>query len=388
MKVDSLAAYKGKRTFEAQPGRDGRDNKRHGRAGSDIEIQVPMGTQVWGVRLVGMSSGNDSPSLLVDLTNDGESLIIAVGGEGGRGNAAFVTSILREPLLAEDGEYGEERTLRLEVKLLTDVAIIGLSNVGKSSLLAALSHARPKVADYPFTTLEPMLGVVERDTATLVAVDVPALVEGAHEGVGLGYDFLRHTQRTRLLVHVIDGLHPDVVGQMRIVNDELRRFDERLARKSQIVVVNKLDVSEVANRQDEMHEDLRLAVAMGTDVFFVSVKNRLGIDQLAAAMFRKLDEAGPERVAMNAKCVADEIRVLRPLAQTGGSELAIRDGEVFRVTHVRAVRLARGSDLTSWSARVQMRDQLRRMGITRRLEELGVSTGDRILVGEWEFTWE
>ena len=237
--MNTLLAFRYQRRFAAGNGGNGDSALKHGADGEDVVLRMPVGTQVW-------DADADTPRLLADLTTPGQTVELAQGGAGGRGNAYFASATNQYPLLAEKGEQGESLNLRLELKLLADVGIIGLPNAGKSSLLSVVSAARPKVADYPFTTLEPVLGVVEHRRKTFVMVDIPGIIEGAHDGVGLGHDFLRHVERTRVLVHMIDGSASDPLRDYRQINGELRMFSDELSTKPQVVAINKTDITEVS----------------------------------------------------------------------------------------------------------------------------------------------
>ena len=384
--TNTLVAFRYNRLFKAEHGKMGEGGRRSGRSGTDLEIPVPVGTEVWVE-----SETNGESQLIGDLNAESQKLLVASAGSGGRGNARFVTSTLREPMLAEEGEAGESTTLRLELKLLADVGIVGLPNAGKSSLIAALSRARPKIANYPFTTLEPVLGVVERQLRSLVAVDIPGLIEGAHTGTGLGHEFLRHIERTRILVHLVDGIENDIAERIRIINNELSEFDESLANKPQILAVNKLDHPDVQDLREEIESEIKAEFSGETPVFFVSALGHLGLEELELAMFAELDAAlqddSTRRTRSGGASEITEIPVLRPaVPKEIAAIIRIEDG--FRVTHARAIRLANASDLTNWKTQVQMRDQLERLGITKQLGVLGISSGDKVFLGEWEFEWE
>ncbi|MER3419763.1 MAG: Obg family GTPase CgtA, partial [Chloroflexota bacterium] len=223
---------------------NGAGSNRHGRSGEDLVIRVPVGTQVRRLR-AGVSPEEARPEdwdLIADLDTPGAAVVAAYGGMGGKGNARFTTPTNQAPRFAERGQRGQEAWLKLDLKLISDVGIVGVPSAGKSTLISAVSAARPKIADYPFTTLEPVLGVVEVGYDAFVMADIPGLIEGAHAGAGLGHDFLRHIERTRLLVHLLDGSRPDPLADMDTVNRELALFNEALARKPQIVVINKIDI--------------------------------------------------------------------------------------------------------------------------------------------------
>src|SRR3989442_10083569 len=242
--VRTLKELGRKRVFQAESGRRGEGGKKHGRRGATLVLKVPLGTEIWR----GGESG--SRELIAELIEDGSSSVVARGGIGGWGNARFATSVQRAPRIAQRGQRGEEAFLVLELKLLADVGIVGLPNAGKSTLLRAISAARPKVADYPFTTLEPVLGVVESGLESFVMADVPGLIEGAHEGTGLGLDFLRHIERTRIVVHLVDGSRDDPLADLETVEAELREYGKELLRKDRVVVINKIDIPEVDARRE------------------------------------------------------------------------------------------------------------------------------------------
>ena len=254
--LNTLLKFRWRRHFIAKNGGNGARNKRHGANGESVDVTVPVGTEVWRI---GDRAG-EPEIFLGDLVHPGQRLEVAKGGRGGLGNAAFVTAVNREPLLAEAGEAGETVKLRLNLKILADVGLVGMPNAGKSSLLTAISAARPKIADYPFTTLEPVLGIVEHGIDAFAAVDIPGLIEGASDGIGLGHEFLKHMQRTRLLVHVVDGSEGEPGERIRAINQELDAFDPRLAQTPQIIAINKLDLEEVELLRDEIDEEVRQAV--------------------------------------------------------------------------------------------------------------------------------
>jgi GTP-binding protein len=280
--VSNLRTFRRKRNYKADRGRDGAGKKKHGRNGADLVLAVPPGTVVSHKSQIG------DTSLIADLDQPGQSVVVARGGKGGRGNARFATSTNQAPQTAEEGTEGEEQSLILELKLIADVGVIGYPNVGKSTLLAAVSAAKPRIASYPFTTLEPVLGMVEVERQSFVLAEIPGLIEGAHLGKGLGHDFLRHIVRTRVLIHLLDGGSPSPAEDMAQVNTELSLFDSALARKPQLVAVNKLDLPQVKARRDELEESFS---AIGTPVFFVSAVSGEGIPELMAATAKILQSA-------------------------------------------------------------------------------------------------
>jgi len=275
----TLYQFQYKREFKAKNGVNGQGKRKTGRGGDDLVIELPPGTMV---------TDADSGQIIKDFTKPGETFRIAAGGRGGQGNTRFKTSTHRAPRFAQPGEPGETQTLKLELKLLADVGIIGLPNAGKSTLISAVSSAHPKIADYPFTTLTPTLGVVQSDwEEPFVVADIPGLIEGAHKGAGLGIQFLRHIERTRVLVHLIDvsSIDPDdPLSAHNTVNNELGSYDERLLEKPQIVVLNKLDIPGT----DEAAKTFQTAASEMDRILLISALTGQGIDDLKSQILRLL----------------------------------------------------------------------------------------------------
>ncbi len=378
--INTLTKFHWQPHFIAKNGTKGDGHHRNGAKGDAVEVTVPVGTEVWI-----WENGGDQ-ELIGDLNQHGQRMIVAEGGRGGWGNAHFVSATHQEPLLAEAGGEGEIRRVRLNLKLLADVGLIGMPNAGKSSILTAISAARPKVADYPFTTLEPVLGVVEHGPQAFVAVDIPGLIEGAHEGVGLGDEFLKHVQRTRVLVHVVDGSEDDVPGRIKAINEEITQFDPELANKPQILAINKLDLDEVSVLIDEIKENLKTVDGLHSETFFVSAATHDGLEDLKQALFNLLRSSYQDAPA---PAVPDEeIPVLRPNVRKS-TEVVLRDPDgQLRIVHQKAVRLAKGSNLESHEARLQFHRRLDQLKITKALRAAGMEDGDTVLVGDWEFDWD
>ena len=371
--VSTLLDFRYRLEFKAGDGGRGAGQQRHGKKGADVEIVVPEGTELWG--------GNGEPWQVADLRASGEWLVVARGGRGGRGNSRFTSSTNQFPRLAEVGDPGEELKLMLELKLLADVGIIGAPNVGKSSLLAAVSAARPKIAEYPFTTIEPVLGVVEHRGASFVMVDIPGLIEGAHKGVGLGQDFLRHVERTRVLVHLVDGSIEDPVDQYRQVRTELTLFDERLVSKPEVIVVNKVDIPSVDERYEKLREDLS---SQADAVYCISAAGRMGLDQLLDGIKLALDSIrGTEVISEDEEAVP----VLRP-GGVGKPEVVRKQGRKYVVSLRAATRLAAMVDGRDWEAKLQMYAQLRRLGVIAALEKAGIAPGEVFRVANLEWEWQ
>ena len=390
--VNTLRGFRYRHRFAAQAGEAGKGGLRHGRSGRDTEVTVPVGTQVF--------EGEGKGHLLADLDNDGQRVRIATGGVGGRGNASFATSVNQFPLLAEAGEAGTERALRLELKLIGDVGLVGLPNAGKSSLLSAISRAQPKVAPYPFTTVEPILGVVDHHGAELVVVDIPGLIAGASQGVGLGHDFLRHVERASVLVHVIDAAADNPLDDADKIGEEMAEFDPRLMDKPRIVALNKMDIPEAAARLDTLVAGCR---RRGLSATGISAAGRTGLEELLDLVVEMVDEygrEGPQRQSLRERLGVQqqdveterratdtvEVPVIRPAPVDRRASVVVEDG-VFVVRSAKAVRLAVMIDPASWPAKQQFYAQLRRMGIVRQLEGLGISTGDTVRIGDTEWEW-
>ncbi|HEU4401958.1 MAG TPA: GTPase ObgE [Candidatus Polarisedimenticolia bacterium] len=301
--LKALNAFRFKKRFAAERGRHGEGSGRAGRDGRDLEIHVPPGTVVYE---------EDGTMLVADLLQEGDRVLVARGGRGGRGNAAFATPTHQTPRRAEPGQPGEERVLRLELKLIADVGIIGFPNAGKSTLISRISAARPKIAGYPFTTLEPNLGVVDLgELRSFVVADIPGLIEGAHAGSGLGIKFLRHVERTRVLIHLVDvsdGSGRDPLRDLEVINGELLAFSEALAAKPQIVVANKIDALADGTGLRRLEDRSRAA---GIPFFAISAVSGRGIGDLLEAVWRLV--GNPERAGADRRTLQDAPGGIAPL---------------------------------------------------------------------------
>ena len=274
-----LSVFRYKRAFKAESGKNGAGRKKFGRKGADLEIEVPVGTMVYGL-------GDAGNELLGDLTQQDQRILVAKGGRGGLGNVHFVSSTNQAPEKATRGEKGEELRLLLDLKIIADVGVIGYPNVGKSTLLAAVSAARPKAADYPFTTLVPVLGEVQSGRRVFVLAEIPGLVEGAHQGKGLGYDFLRHAERTKVLLHMVDGTSTNIIEDLACLNRELSLYKSELAEKPRIIAVNKVDLPEVQARLPEIE---KLFKSHGLKIHFISGVTGQGLKELMSEIADMLD---------------------------------------------------------------------------------------------------
>jgi len=368
-RLNTLVAFQRRRRFQAGNGGHGLGKGMQGRSGEDLYIDVPPGTVV---RVRG------EQTVLGDLTRDGQLLLAARGGRGGRGNEAFKSSTRQAPGFAELGEPGERRILELELKLIADVGVIGKPNAGKSSLLASVSSARPKIAEYPFTTLSPNLGVVEIGDAALLMADIPGLIEGAHEGAGLGLQFLRHVERTRMLVHLLDGASEDPVADFRAVNRELVLYSPELASKPQIVALNKIDLTEARERYPKVQQDLEDEVGQ---VYTISAVTREGLRELLQVIVYRLDHL-PEDQA------STDLFVYRPhLGESTAVEITQEGPGVFRVSGQEIERLAIMTDWSNHEALERFERMLAARGISARMEEAGVQPGDTVTIGDIELEW-
>jgi GTP-binding protein len=354
--------------FKAGRGAHGKGKNQTGARGEDAIVPVPPGTVV---------RDGATDNLLADLTEPNQRLVVARGGQGGRGNARFTSSTRQAPRLAERGTAGEERWLRLELKLLADVGLIGMPNAGKSTLLAAVSAAQPKIADYPFTTLQPNLGVVTVDHEyDFVLADLPGLIEGAHAGAGLGHQFLRHVERTRLLVHMLDGAAADPLSHFDQINQELVLFNPALADRPQIVVLNKMDLPEARDRWPEVEAAVQ---ARELTAYAISAATGEGVHTLMAQVGQMLSSLPRPEPA------AEEIPIFR-FDET--PEFVVeQEADGWRVRGERVERLAAQTMWQYHDAVQRAQRVLDAMGVLDALRQAGVQPGDTVRIGDLELEW-
>jgi len=367
--MNTLNSFRFKRKYIARDGGNGGPSNMSGKSAENLVIPVPPGTLVYDAT---------TNELLGDLVEDGQELIVCKGGRGGRGNQHFATSRNQAPRTAEKGEPPEEREIRLELKLLADVGIVGVPNAGKSSLLAAVTNARPKIADYPFTTLEPNLGVVRLDEETdLILADIPGLIEGAHQGVGLGDEFLKHIQRTRVLIHVLDGVAQDPLADFSQINSELALFDESLAKKPQVVVVNKIDLPEVKGKWEQLRKKLK---QRGYEAFAISALTRENLMPVLWKAHQLLLETPlPE--------VIPELPVYRPPEDPRDFTVR-REGEGWRVE---GAAIERAAEMTYWEHDGSVRrfhHLMEKLGVDEALRQHGIENGDTVYILDYELEWQ
>jgi len=367
---NSLARFRRQVHFEAENGKHGGRKRQTGANGSSLRLTVPPGTVIRDA---------DSGEILADLTEVGQESVMLKGGRAGRGNARFASSVNQAPRLAERGEPGTERWLELELKLIADVGITGVPNAGKSTLLAAVSAARPKIAAYPFTTLQPSLGVVELDNfETMVVADIPGLIEGAAGGAGLGHDFLRHVERTRILIHLLDGAASDPLRDWAMINQELALYDAALSEKPQLVVLNKIDLPDamaweplIAERMDaEGYEFCAISAVTGQGVRRMLYKAKQLLDRTPVAETRLSSEA-----------------VIQP-AKDEESFTITREGDGWRVRGVKIERIAAMTYFEFEATAMRFQGILEGMGISSALREAGVHVGDTVYIGNETLEWQ
>ena len=387
--INTLLHLKFNSTFYLERGTHGKGKNQRGGNGKDRLIPVPMGTVVWRMNPDG------SKDFLADITSE-QPVLIAEGGKGGWGNARFVSSTNQEPMLSESGKKGDYSVLWLELKLLADVGLLAKPNAGKSTLISRCSAAKPKVADYPFTTVEPVLGVVTHGGQDFVMMEIPGLLEGAHRGIGLGHQFLRHAERARVYVHLIDGQSDDPAGDFVMLNRELREFSPMLAAKPQVVAVSKLDTTETYELRDVIDEELRKAIAgmdeypsdaEDTPIHFISAVSGDGIDGLLGQLAHILSEV--PRTGLDESEWEDE-----PVVAIGDTTRRERpplgfylDGDVYVVESERLESLTGRADMRDYRVMLQLWREMTRLGIARQLEEAGIEAGDTIRIGNAELEW-
>jgi GTPase len=371
LSLTTLQPFRHVSRYIAANGKNGGPNDMSGKSADDLIVPVPAGTVVYDA-ITG--------DLLGDLTTDRQRLLVCKSGRGGRGNPHFKSATHQAPRTAERGEPGEEKRLRLELKLIADIGLIGVPNAGKSTLLSVLTNAKPKIAPYPFTTLEPNLGVAEvDDDNSVVLADIPGLIEGASEGIGLGHDFLRHIQRTRVLIHLLDGLSPDPVADYSQIMTELSLFDPDLARKPQIVALNKIDQPEVQARLAEIKKAMK---KKKVEFMTISALARTNIRELLLKAVEKLAEAPTLEES------APPLPVYRPKEDPRDFKVT-RDGDhAWRLT---GVSIERAASMTLWEHDGSVRrfqKIMEALGVDQALRKAGIKEGDTVAIGDFELDWQ
>ncbi len=367
--LSTLRSLSRRKYWKAEKGGNGSGKKMQGKNAQDLLIKVPLGTIIYRKK-------DGEKAIIADLLEEGQRALVARGGRGGYGNTHFANSITQAPRIAQKGDSGEEEWLVIDLKLIADVGIIGYPNVGKSTLLASASAARPKIANYPFTTQEPVLGVVEVGNSAFVLAEIPGLVPGAHRGLGLGHYFLRHAERTKLFIHLLDGSSQSPLNDLYSVNKELALFNPVLGERPQIVGVNKIDLPDVQARISKLGEELGM---LGVPYFFLSAATGNGVPQLMAKASEMLHSMVLEK-PLEAPVVFQPQPRRRQITVS-------KEGDIFIVSSPEVERLIARMDITSYEARWYLRRQFDRMGVASALKRAGVKPGDTVRCGELRMEW-
>lgn len=365
---NTLAAFRYQRELKADDGKPGGKTRMHGRSAKHMVVQVPVGT------VVTLEDGE----IIADLTDDDQKEIIAKGGHGGFGNAHFVSSRRQAPNFAEKGEPGEHFTLQLELKMIADVSLVGLPNAGKSTLLSKISNARPEIADYAFTTLSPNLGVVDIDGQNSVLfADIPGLIEGAADGKGLGHDFLRHIERTAVVLHLIDAYNEDVAAVYKTVKAELKAYQPDLIKRPEVIAITKVEGLD-KEMTDDLIKQLKKAAPKGAAIFAISAQSGQGIKEMLYVIQDKVAEV---RAHVEAEKPDTSIPILK-LTDTSDAYTVTKNDVLYTVTGERIERFARRTDFESEEGVQRLRDIMRRAGILHEMVRQGIEPGNSIQVGK------
>ena len=370
---NTLIDFRYNKKFKAESGKNGEGAHKYGKSGEDLYIKVPIGTIIRDAK---------TNKVLADLSHDGQRELILAGGRGGKGNSHFATSTRQAPRFAQDGEKGEEKELILELKLLADVGLIGFPNVGKSTFLSMTTSATPKIADYHFTTLEPNLGVVKTDYGdSFVIADIPGIIEGASEGTGLGLQFLRHIERTRLLLHVIDvsgseGRNP--VEDFYKINEELKKYSEKLSRRTQIIVANKIDIMQ----DEKLYLELeKVAKEKQMEIFKISAATNEGISELIKYVSNVLKTLPKEDLID----IVD--KKVYTLEEEEGYTIEKEDG-MFIIKGEAVERIMRRVNIADNESLYYFQKSLDNLGVNQKLKEMGIKEGDIVKIADYELEWE
>ncbi len=368
--INTLQAFRHVTRYIAANGKNGGPNDMSGKSAEDLIVPVPPGTVVYDAA---------TGELLGDLTEPAQRLTVCKGGRGGRGNTHWKSSTNQAPRTAERGEPGQEKRIKLELKLIADIGLIGAPNAGKSTLLSVLTNAKPKIAPYPFTTLEPSLGVAQVDhERTVVLADIPGLIEGASHGAGLGLDFLRHVQRTRVLIHLLDGLSADPVADYSQINTEMSLFDPELSRKPQVVALNKIDQPEVQERLADIRQKMK---ARGVELIAISALARTNVRELLLKAVHMLDSTPvPEQSAA--------LPVYRPKEDLRDFQVTRTGPHEWRLT---GAAIERAASMTFWEHEGSVRrfqKVMQALGVEDALRKAGIENGDTVTIGDFELDWQ
>lgn len=366
---NTLAAFRFQKEIVAESGKSGSKRKRHGKSGKDLEVPVPVGTAIY----------DEAGNLLADLFHDGDRAVVAKGGDGGFGNAHFTSSVRQTPRIAEKGEPGEELSASLELKMIADVGLVGLPNAGKSTFLASTSNAKPEIANYPFTTLKPNLGMVDVGGETsLLFADIPGLIEGASEGKGLGDEFLRHVERTAVLVHLIDIYNESVVDAYQTIQAELKSYKVDLTKRPQIVALTKIEGFDEEMLQDRVAE-LRTVVPKTTKVKAISAPSKQGVSELLFEVARLVKKSREKEAA---KLPGTEGLPIITMKKDDSWTVKKLDGG-WKITGKKVEKFAARTDFESEHGEQRLRDIMKKMGIMNKLIKDGIEPGDAIIIGKY-----
>ena len=368
--LHTLLDLKYQKEIKGKKGENGKGSNKFGAMAEDIYVKVPLGTVIKDI---------DTGLIIADLTKENDEVVVAKGGRGGRGNAAFKTHANTAPNFSENGEPGEEKTLKIELKMLADAGLVGLPSVGKSTFLSKISAAKPKIGAYHFTTLSPNLGMVRtKDNRSYVVADLPGLIEGASEGVGLGDKFLRHIERTRIIVHIVDmsGIEGDPYDNYLVIRNELNNYSEKLTKKEEIIVANKMDMPDSKENLKAFKKKIK------KDVYEISAINNTGIDELLIIIANKLDEISSEDLYTE-----DEIEshILYKFKEEQPFTITKED-DVFVIHSERIEKLFKMTKFTDEGVR-RFSNKLRRMGVDEELRKLGIEEGDLVRIDNYEFEY-
>ncbi|MDD3655392.1 MAG: GTPase ObgE [Atribacterota bacterium] len=370
--IKTLIEYKRNPHHKAENGEGGSGRKKNGKKGKDLILRVPVGTVVENMK---------DHNIIADLSEPGERVCVAYGGSGGKGNYRFRNSIIQSPRFAQKGEFGEEKTVKLNLKLIADAALIGFPNVGKSTLLSRVSAAKPKIADYPFTTIEPYLGIVYVDSYNqFILADIPGLIEGAHQGAGLGIRFLKHIERTKVLVHMIDGSkisEKNIMEDYTTVKNELKQFSQSLKNKKELIVINKCDLPEVEKRIEEIRN---IFSKKSKNIFFISAVTGKGVQELIYQIFKNIN-------LVEKKELTPVFHPQNKIAHYRYKPAFIirREGKQFVIEGEKISKLVYQYDLANPQALKYLQEKLKGLGIEKVLKQKGARDGDIVRIGEKEF---
>ncbi len=366
--INTLSDYIRKKKFIAGNGEGGGSRKKHGKNGEDLILRVPLGTIVFSV------SRNGDERFVTDLNKKNEKIIIAKGGRGGFGNAHFTSSSRQTPRFAEFGSPGEEIEIKLELRLVADVGLVGFPSCGKSTLLSRVTSAKPKIAEYPFTTIVPNLGVIRRKNSSLVIADIPGLIEGASQGKGLGHEFLRHIKRTRLIVHMIDALSDDWVRDYLDIRHEMGEFDKSLLERKELVAVNKIDVMDEGDLKYQI-SNFKSKTKL-KKVYPISAVTGKGTDELFNDVFRLIQKIPVPEINLK----EEKIFTYKDVDENLFEIKKVKSG--FRVYCKKIDKLAQRTDFNNWEAVERLRDVMKKLGIIKEMKKQGINSGDLIWIGE------